>query len=275
MNMTFSNLFQKRVNSTRRWWRVHGVQGKIGILAGHWEERKKKGHPQERKKHTLCQHHHPLPRISSCSFVFQSFFETFHPLSPNHEREFPIPGIPGNTGLQFPSRKSGMEFATRIPVPENGNGIFHLHSRSRKWEWNFPGNFPWILVPKSREWNFPLTFPFPKFGNGICHSRSHSRSPKLIPAHPCHTVAPFPHNIYLRFPPKHTWDWVQGAAVRMSLVLNPLPSNPSDTKTTFTNWQPTPPQTRTPYFPFTTSDNPPKDQDGPRQGHSFTLMLWL
>ena len=52
----------------------------------------------------------------------------------NHEREFPIPGILGNTGLQFSSRKSGMEFATRIPIPENGNGIFHLHSRSRKWE---------------------------------------------------------------------------------------------------------------------------------------------
>ena len=50
----------------------------------HWEERKKKGHTEERKKHTLCQHHHPLPCISSCSFVFQSFFETFHPLSPGH-----------------------------------------------------------------------------------------------------------------------------------------------------------------------------------------------
>ena len=57
-----------------------------------------------------------------------------YPLHTNHEREFPIPGIPGNTGLQFPSRMSGMEFATRIPVPENGNGIFHLHSHSRKWE---------------------------------------------------------------------------------------------------------------------------------------------
>ena len=28
--------------------------------------------------------------------------------------------------------KMGMGFATRIPVPENGYGIFHLHFRSRK-----------------------------------------------------------------------------------------------------------------------------------------------
>merc|ERR1712018_814402 len=92
-------------------------------------------------------------------------------------REFPIPGIPrisrefsgihGNTVLQFPSRKSGMEFFTLIPVPENGNGIlWNFHSRSRK-----------------LDWNFPLGFPFPKNGNGICHFpfpfpkfKSHSRS---------------------------------------------------------------------------------------------------
>ena len=65
----------------------------------------------------------------------------------NHEREFPIPGIPGNIGLQFPSRKSGMEFSTPNPVPENGNGIFHSHSRSRKWEWNF------------MEFSFPFPLP--------------------------------------------------------------------------------------------------------------------
>merc|ERR1712105_373620 len=76
---------------------------------------------------------------------------------------------PLNTVLQFPSRKSGMEFFTLIPVPENGNGIlwnFYSRSRSRK-----------------LDWNFPLGFPFPKNGNGICHfpfpfpkSKSHSRS---------------------------------------------------------------------------------------------------
>ena len=65
----------------------------------------------------------------------------------NHEREFPIPGIPGNIGLQFPSRKSGMEFSTPNPVPENGNGIFHSHSRSWKWEWNF------------MEFSFPFPLP--------------------------------------------------------------------------------------------------------------------
>ena len=122
----------------------------------------------------------------------------------NHEREFPIPGIPGNTGLQFPSRKSGMEFATRIPVPENGNGIFHLHSRSRKWEWSLPLAFPFpkmgmefsIFIPvpedrngiflgisqefhgnsRSRKWGmeFSSCIPFPNIGNGIFHS--HSRS---------------------------------------------------------------------------------------------------
>ena len=90
----------------------------------------------------------------------------------NHEREFPIPGIPGNIGLQFPSRKSGMEFSTPNPVPENGNGIFHSHSRSRKWEWNF------------MEFSFP--FPFPKMGMEFAISRSRSRSPKVIPAHPWH-----------------------------------------------------------------------------------------
>ena len=89
---------------------------------------------------------------------------------------FPFPGIPGNTVLQFPSRKSGMEFFTLIPVPENGNGIlwnFHSRSRSRK-----------------LDWNFPLGFPFPKNGNGICHfpfpfpkSKSHSRSWLLSPRH--------------------------------------------------------------------------------------------
>ena len=94
---------------------------------------------------------------------------------PGNSQDFP--GIPGNTVLQFPSRKSGMEFFTLIPVPENGNGIlwnFHSRSRSRK-----------------LDWNFPLGFPFPKNGNGICHfpfpfpkSKSHSRSwlPRAVKA---------------------------------------------------------------------------------------------
>ena len=56
---------------------------------------------------------------------------------PGNSQDFP--GIPRNTVLQFPSRKSGMEFFTLIPVPENGNGIlwnFHSRSRSRKLDWN-------------------------------------------------------------------------------------------------------------------------------------------
>ena len=43
----------------------------------------------------------------------------------------------------------GMEFATRIPVPEIGNGIFHLHSRSRNLGMEF-------AVPKIQK-SFPLT----------------------------------------------------------------------------------------------------------------------
>ena len=68
----------------------------------------------------------------------------------NHEREFPIPGIPGNIGLQFPSRKSGMEFSTPIPVPEKGNEIlWNFHSRSR-----------------SRKLGMELVIPVPVTGNG-------------------------------------------------------------------------------------------------------------
>ena len=48
------------------------------------------------------------------------------------EREFPFPAIFGNTGLPFPSRKSGMKFSTPIPVPEKGEWNFHYGSRSRK-----------------------------------------------------------------------------------------------------------------------------------------------
>merc|ERR1712226_1312887 len=59
-----------------------------------------------------------------------------HTATVTHEREFPIPGIPGNTGLQFPSRKSGMEFSTPIPVPEKGNGIFITVPVPKNWEWN-------------------------------------------------------------------------------------------------------------------------------------------
>ena len=105
----------------------------------------------------------------------------------SRSREFP--GIPAsnsrpesrewNLPLAFPFPKMGMEFSICIPVPVNGNEIFL----------GFPGNFP----------GFPGNFPFPKVGNGIFYlfafpfpkmemefaiSRSHSRSPKVIPAHP-------------------------------------------------------------------------------------------
>ena len=82
-----------------------------------------------------------------------------------------IPGIldPGNS----------REYRPPIPVPKVGNGIFHSHSRSRKWEWNFHSR----SRSRKLDWNFPLGFPFPKNGNGICHfpfpfpkSKSHSRS---------------------------------------------------------------------------------------------------
>merc|ERR1711983_304536 len=83
----------------------------------------------------------------------------------NHEREFPIPGIPGNTGLQFPSRKSGMEFSTPIPVPEKGNKILWIfHSRSRYWEWN-------IKVGKSTFFRDILYFRQSKSKYMIQHQR--------------------------------------------------------------------------------------------------------
>ena len=62
-----------------------------------------------------------------------------------------------------------MEFSLPFLFPKLWNGIYHSHSLSLKLE---------------MEYSFP--FPFPKFGNGICHSHSRSRSPKVIPAHPCH-----------------------------------------------------------------------------------------
>ena len=75
---------------------------------------------------------------------------------------FPFPGIPGNTVLQFPSRKSGMEFFTLIPVPENGNGIFITVPVPKNWKWNYHSHsrhlgmeFP-VPVPKVQK-SFPLT----------------------------------------------------------------------------------------------------------------------
>jgi len=47
----------------------------------------------------------------------------------------------------------GMEFATCIPVPEIGNGIFHSHSRSRNWGMEFVIPVP---VPEAQK-SFPLT----------------------------------------------------------------------------------------------------------------------
>ena len=55
---------------------------------------------------------------------------------PGNSQDFPE--IPGNTVLQFPSQKSGMEFFTLIPVPENGNEIFITFPVPipENWEWN-------------------------------------------------------------------------------------------------------------------------------------------
>merc|ERR1711894_601459 len=57
----------------------------------------------------------------------------------------PVPGHFREYRPTIPVPKVGNEFSTRIPIPKN-------------WEWNFP-----------------LAFPFPKIGNGIFHSHSHSR----------------------------------------------------------------------------------------------------
>jgi hypothetical protein len=105
----------------------------------------------------------------------------------------PFPAIFGNTGLQLPYRNPGMEFSTHISFPKIGKVIFHSHSRSRKSGMEFSTCIP---VCENWEWNFPLTFPFPKFENGICHSRSSSQSPKVIPTHPL----VWPHRPKILFP---------------------------------------------------------------------------
>jgi len=122
---------------------------------------------------------------------------------------FPFPKI-GN-GIFFlhsRSRKLEMEFSNCIPVPKIGNGIFISVPVSEIRELNYslsgipdPENCEWNFhfsscsrklgmefstltrVPENWESNFPLAFPIPKLVNGIFHSRS--RSPKVIPAHPC------------------------------------------------------------------------------------------
>ena len=63
------------------------------------------------------------------------------------------------------SQNLGMEFFTRIPVPENWEWNFHFRSRSQNSGMVFA-----IPVPENWKWNF--------------HSHSRSRSPKVIPAHP-------------------------------------------------------------------------------------------
>jgi len=85
----------------------------------------------------------------------------------SRSREFP--GIPAsnsrpesrewNLPLAFPFPKMGMEFSICIPVPENGNGIYHSHSRSRK-----------------SGMEFSTRIPVPEIGNGIFHSHSRSRN---------------------------------------------------------------------------------------------------
>ena len=99
---------------------------------------------------------------------------------PGNSQDFP--GIPGNTVLQFPSRKSGMEFFTLIPVPENGNGIF-------------------IPVPVPENWIgiFHLDSRSRKMGMEFAISRSRSRSPKVIPAHGCCPRGNFSHLIPFLF----------------------------------------------------------------------------
>ena len=113
--------------------------------------------------------------------------------------------VSGNShSRQFPrisaslSRPESWEWNFSLPFlfPKIGNGIFlGIH-----------GNFLGICIPESRECNFSLPFLFPKVRDKICHSCSRklemefsfpfqtfqngiccsrSRSPKVIPAHPC------------------------------------------------------------------------------------------
>merc|ERR1711894_387813 len=133
----------------------------------------------------------------------------------------PVPGHFREYRPTIPVPKVGNEFSTRIPIPKNwewnfplafpfpkiGNRIFHLHSHSRKLGMEFAisiavipentnipfpfpkiGNGVFISVPVSKNcgWKFSLAIPFPKFGNGICHSHSRSRSPKSHSRPPLH-----------------------------------------------------------------------------------------
>ena len=74
------------------------------------------------------------------------------------EQEFPSPAIFGNTGLQFPSQKSGMNFPLAFLFPKIGNGIFHLHSHSRKLGMEFAISIP-VIPGHSREYQHPIPVP--------------------------------------------------------------------------------------------------------------------
>ena len=107
---------------------------------------------------------------------------------PGHFREYwPPTSVPKARNGIFHSHSVPENWEGNFPLafPKIGNGIpvtnFHLHSRSRKSGMEFSTCIP---VCENWKWNFPLTFPFPKFENGIGHSRSSSQSPKVIPTHP-------------------------------------------------------------------------------------------
>ena len=66
--------------------------------------------------------------------------------------------------------------AIPVPVPDHSRELQRL-----------------IPVPESREWNLSFPFPFPKIGNGICHSRSHSQKLGML----------------FFIPVPKIWEWVE------------------------------------------------------------------
>ena len=68
--------------------------------------------------------------------------------------------------------------AIPVPVPDHSRELQRL-----------------IPVPESREWNLSFPFPFPKIGNGICHSRSHSQKLGML--------------FFIPVPVPKIWEWVE------------------------------------------------------------------
>ena len=126
--LVLSGLFHSLCSTPAYLWHCGALQPKL------WSSKPIPGEilrPSERDQWPSAQH-----CILGSLCCLCNYWPGHHPCYGNHEQESPIPGISGNTGLQFPSRKSGMEFSTPIPVPEKGNGIFITAPVPENWEWN-------------------------------------------------------------------------------------------------------------------------------------------